>query len=190
MSAALGYRLLSPARTLLGEGTALENVIIGPLPDGALSFVIDQGFMYALHKHSLAAVSFPTVIATSEGAGVRGRWVQQSSGSSGPTGPTGPEGSGVKVGGSLGNADSDIDITLGTKWLADTNRTALRTYTGLVAGARPTQSIIIEVTGSGTNPEFLNGGPAGGTTELELGFGWIFQFDSTDYDLTNIYELP
>lgn len=188
--AAVDYRILSPRDSLLGEGDSLENIIIDPLPDGATCFVREQSFIYALHKFSLAAVSYPTVIATSRGAGVRGRWVQQSSGSQGPTGVTGPEGSGVKVGGTLGNADANIDSTLGTKWLASTNRTALRTYTGLVAGAEAPRSIIIEVTGSGTNPQFLNGGPAAGTTELELGSGYIFQFDSDDWDLTNVYFLP
>lgn len=191
MSAAVDYRLLAPVATLLGsDGTALENVIIGPLVNGSLCFVGDQGFIYALHKHSLAAVSFPTIIATSEGAGVRGRWVQQSSGSLGPTGPSGPEGSGVKVGGSLGNANADIDSSLGTKWLADTNRTALRTYTLLVAGSATYYSALIEVTGSGTDPQALNGGPDGGTTPLALGFGYVFIFDSTDWQLTSIYQLP
>jgi len=191
MSASIYYRLLAPVDTLLGStGAALENVIITPLEDGSLCFVRDQSFIYALHKHSLAAVSFPTVIATSEGAGVRGRWVQQSSGSVGSTGPTGPEGSGVKVAGALGNADANLDSTLGTKWTANTNRTALRTYTLLAAGAETYVSQIIEVTGSGTDPQALNGGPAAGTTPLELGFGYVFGWDSTDWQLTNIYQLP
>jgi len=191
MSASIYYRLLSPVDTLLGaDGTALENVIIEPLPDGSLCFVKDQAFLYALHKFSLAAVSFPTIIATSEGASVRGRWVQQSSGSLGPTGPTGPEGSGVKVAGVLGNADANLDSTLGTKWTANTNRTALRTYTLLAAGAETFVSQIIEVSGSGTDPQALNGGPAGGTTALALGFGYVFTWDSTDWQLTNIYQLP
>jgi hypothetical protein len=191
MSAAVPYRLLPPAQTLLGsDGTALENVIIEPLPDGALCFVNDQEFLYSLRKFSLEAVSFPTVIATSEGAGVRGRWMQQSSGSMGPTGPTGPEGSGVKVGGTLGNADANIDSSLGTKWLADTARTALRTYTLLSAGVAAYTAVIIEVTGSGTNPQALNGGPAAGTTALLLGFGYVFIFDSTDWQLTSTYQLP
>jgi len=77
-NSAINYRLLDPKTVLLGggDGESLENVIIDPLPNGALCFVNDQDAVYRLAKFALTAVSAPDVIATSRGAGVPGRWVK------------------------------------------------------------------------------------------------------------------
>jgi hypothetical protein len=60
--------------TLLGPtGDALENMIVEPLPNGSLCWVINENSLWYLAKYSLDAVS-ASVIATSKGAGVAGRW--------------------------------------------------------------------------------------------------------------------
>ena len=70
------YRILQPKRQLLGsgDGFSLENLIVDPLPDGALCFVLDQRNWYTLDKFSTALVAAPAIIATGRGAGAPGRW--------------------------------------------------------------------------------------------------------------------
>lgn len=94
MNLAVAYRLLSPRAVLLGgTGTSLENIIIDPLEDGSLCFVVAENAVYYLSKESVLAPAPPLIIATSKGAGVPGRWIQLTGGGGiGPTGPTGPTG--------------------------------------------------------------------------------------------------
>lgn len=94
MNLAVSFRLLSPRATLLGaSGTSLENIIIDPLEDGSLSFVVAENAVYYLAKESVLAPAPPLIIATSKGVGVPGRWIQLTGGGGiGPTGPTGPTG--------------------------------------------------------------------------------------------------
>jgi hypothetical protein len=75
--AAVAFRLLGPRQGLSGPiPESLENIIIDPLPDGALCWVITEQQLYYLDKHSMAAVAPPDVIATSKGPGFPGRWVK------------------------------------------------------------------------------------------------------------------
>ena len=57
-NSAAQYRVLDPKALLTGaDGDSLENVLIDPLPDGALCWVIAEEAMYRLAKFSLTAPS-------------------------------------------------------------------------------------------------------------------------------------
>lgn len=78
-SSAVGNRLLSPRRTLLGSsGYALENLITDNVADGAMCLVLSEKCLYRLDKFSAEPVAYPVVIATSRGAAAPGRWVVSS----------------------------------------------------------------------------------------------------------------
>lgn len=62
-------RLLS-----VGQGDSLGELSITILPDGAVCSVAGVG-VYQLDKTSVAAISAPDIIATSNGSGVPGRWL-------------------------------------------------------------------------------------------------------------------
>lgn len=84
IEAATNYRLLTPRATLTGLGDSLANVITNVLPDGALCWVLAEESLWRFSRHSTAAVS-STVIATSRGAGVPGRWIEYGAGGGGGT---------------------------------------------------------------------------------------------------------
>jgi hypothetical protein len=84
--------LLTPRAVLQGSGDAeaLENVNPVELPDGCVVWVMNQSRFYYLDKASVAAPAPPTIIATSLGVGVPGRWNQVATGGGGP--PSGAAG--------------------------------------------------------------------------------------------------
>lgn len=79
IESATNYRVLTPRATLTGLGDSLANLLVAPLPEGALCWVIAEASLWRLAKSSLAAVG-PTVIATSKGVGVPGRWIEYGAG--------------------------------------------------------------------------------------------------------------
>lgn len=82
-NSAVAYRILDPKLTLTGaSGDALENEIVDPLPDGSVCWVIAEAGFWFLNKYSLATPG-ADVIATSKGAGVRGRWIRVGTSGSG-----------------------------------------------------------------------------------------------------------
>jgi len=137
------YRLLTP-RTL----AELGNLLVDPVPDGALCWVTDEESPWYLAKGSLAALS-ASIIATGRGVGARGRWIKFSPGGAGGssvlsetlTGPISVEVLGPAPAFEAMSADLDLTLATGFTFLTVLLTVNSSSNSGFAVGLRVTYSL-------------------------------------------------